>query len=74
MELDVSQLATTDFNKSKIIVLKAGRIEITDPETVEALKDFIHNFPKGEIAGMDDAQKGFYLFNKIFQSGLLPES
>ena len=84
VEIDASQLATADLSHAKMIVLKAGRIEITDPKCVELLKG-IQLFTNGNppptqidnsrdwTVGLTAEQKSFQLFKRIFEAGLFSE-
>ena len=69
VELDVAQLATTDLSNAKMIVLKAARIEISDPLEISALKHLIAGQAMSQ-SNLDPVQKSFWLFKMIILSGL----
>jgi hypothetical protein len=56
---------------AKMLVLQNGRLELSDPAHVEAFYRVLRreaNAP--DWAGMDEEQRGFAIFRKIFENGL----
>ena len=55
----------------KMIVLKAGRLELTDPKHIAQFQKLLKKFALSEeTAGMNSEQLGFYVFRTIFEYGL----
>ena len=68
---DLIALAKTDRPFVKMLVLKFGRLELSDVKHLEALQNFLKQLDvTAETTGMSSEQIGFYLFRKIFEAGL----
>ena len=70
-----SVASVEDIIAARMIVLTAMRLELTEPSHVLALKGILGKVAAGEfdddLGEMDLDQKGFYVFRKIFEIGLL---
>jgi len=68
---ELINLAKGDQPFPKMIVLKAGRLELTDPNHIAAFQKLLKQFAiSEETASMSSEQLGFYVFRKIFEYGL----
>jgi hypothetical protein len=81
LELDAQDLVAAhlngDLQKAKMIVVKASRIELSDPAVVSALADKIKNASENwdssnavnEVGGMSKEQLSFYTMLNIITAG-----
>ena len=59
-----------DF-KAKQIVLKCGRLDLSEPRQLQAFMRCVAKMiDTQETKNMSDEQMGFYLFRKIFETGI----
>ena len=68
---ELINLAKEEKSFPKMIVLKAGRLELTDPLHIENFQKTLKEFALSpETSEMSSEQLGFYVFRKIFENGL----
>ena len=72
VEVDATRLVSAQFDNTKMIVLRATRVELSDPAEVEGLKRAIA-VAKAEpsLSGLSEEQLSFYVFRQILKKGLL---
>ena len=63
------------LGSAKMLVLTECRLDVTEPGHVMAVKGIVEKVAGGEydddLGGMDDEQKSFFVFRRIFETGLL---
>jgi hypothetical protein len=83
LEVDANGLVAAcrsgELQKAKIVVIRAARIELSDPEDVNALGKLMQHImtclagvegKTFDVTGMDDEQASFYAVRKMLSNGL----
>ena len=71
VEIEASNLIELAGSKPKFVVIKANRLEVSDPACVDALVGILERMRgSAEAQGLSDEQLGFYIFKKVFEAGL----
>jgi hypothetical protein len=77
VEFDVAKMPELVANSGdqatfpKMLVLKCGRLELSDPAHVEAFRLALAKLAKDpSVQDMNQEQLGFYVFRQIFEEGL----
>ena len=71
IEVDATGLVSASLENAKMIVLRALRVELSDPAEVEGLRRAIAA-AKAEpsLSGLSEEQLSFYVFRQILKKGL----
>lgn len=74
MEIQAAELARVfgeDAPLPEMMVIKNHRFDLSTGKQISDLKDvFSSVVSSDEVAGMDDEQKSYYIFRKVFEAGV----
>ena len=77
LELDSQDLIerVDELEEAQFVILRDGRLDISDPGHVSALKGIMRMVADGafddDLGDMEPDQKSFYVFRRIFETGLI---